>query len=85
MFRKPSNTFDTLSMSLFSKRSFTVHNFDALGEFSFDGMGNDVYYLQNGFYRFNGMWKQRGLGKLGSKEIEHLETYEKDGKLFYKF
>ena len=48
-------------------------------------MGNDVYYLQNGFYRFNGEWKQRGLGKLGSKEIEHLETYEKDGKLFYKF
>jgi len=56
-----------------------------LGEFSFDGMGNDVYYLQNGFYRFNGIWKQRGLGKLGSKEIEHLETYEKEGKLFYKF
>ncbi len=56
-----------------------------LGEFSFDGTGNDVYYLQNGFYRFNGKWKQRGLGKLGSKEIEHLETYEKNGKLYYKF
>jgi len=60
-------------------------NSTKLGEFSFDGMGKDVYYLQNGFYRFNGMWKQRGLGKLGSKEIEHLETYERDGKLFYKF
>jgi len=60
-------------------------NSTRLGEFSFDGTGDDVYYLQNGFYRFNGKWKQRGLGKLGSKEIEHLETYEKDGKLFYKF
>jgi hypothetical protein len=40
--------------------------------------------LQNWFYRFCGKWKQRGLGKLGSKEIEHLETFEKDGKLFYK-
>lgn len=60
-------------------------NSTKLGEFSFDGMGNDVFYLQNGFYRFNGKWKQRGLGKLGSKEIEHLETYEKDGKLYYKF
>jgi|APSaa5957512535_1039671.scaffolds.fasta_scaffold04124_9 hypothetical protein len=56
-----------------------------LGEFSFDGTGDDVYYLQNGFYRFNGIWKQRGLGKLGSKEIEHLETYEKNDKLYYKF
>lgn len=58
---------------------------DVLGEFSFDGAGDDVYYLQNGFYRFNGIWKQRGLGKLGSKEIEHLKTYEKNGKLYYKF
>jgi len=60
-------------------------NSTKLGEFSFDGEGDDVYYLQNGFYRFNGTWKQRGLGKLGSKDIEHLDTYEKDGKLFYKF
>ena len=56
-----------------------------LGMFSFDNSAKDVFYLQNGFYRFNGKWKQRGLGKLGTKEIEHLETYEKDGKLFYKF
>ncbi len=56
-----------------------------LGEFSFDGESSDTFYLQNGFYRFNGKWKQRGLGKLGTKEIEHLDTFEKDGKLFYKF
>jgi len=60
-------------------------NSTRLGEFSFDGMGDDVYYLQNGFYRFNGKWKQRGLGKLGSKEIEHLDTFEKNGKLYYQF
>ena len=43
-----------------------------------------MFYLQNGFYRFNGKWKQRGLGKLGSREIEHLETFEKNSDLFYK-
>ncbi|AJW71054.1 DNA polymerase [Nitrosopumilus adriaticus] len=59
-------------------------NSKKLGEFSFDGAANDTFYLQNGFYRFNGVWKQRGFGKLGSKEIEHLETFEKDDKLFYK-
>lgn len=41
--------------------------------------------LQNGFYRFNGKWKQRGLGKLGTREIEHLDTFEKDGRLYYRF
>ena len=25
------------------------------------------------------------MGHLGTKEIEHLDTIEKDGKLFYKF
>jgi len=44
-----------------------------------------VFVLQNGFYRFNGKWKQRGLGKLNGKEIEHLETFEKDGRLYYRF
>ncbi|MBS3925138.1 MAG: DNA polymerase [Nitrosarchaeum sp.] len=59
-------------------------NSTKLGEFSFDGKANDVFYLQNGFYRFNGMWKQRGFGKLGSREIEHLDTKEKNGKLIAK-
>ena len=44
-----------------------------------------MFFLQNGFYRFNGKWKQRGLGRLGTREIEHLDTFEKDGKLFIKF
>jgi len=56
-----------------------------LGDFSFDNEADDVFVLQNGFYRFNGKWKQRGLGKLNGKEIEHLETFEKDGRLYYRF
>ena len=56
-----------------------------LGEFSFDNEADDVFVLQNGINRFNGKWKQRGLGKLGSKEIEHLDTYQKNGKLICKF
>jgi len=44
-----------------------------------------VYYLQNGIYRFNKTWKKRGIGNIGSKEIEHLDTFERGGKLYYKF
>lgn len=40
-----------------------------LSKFSFDNQVDDVFYLQNDFYRLNGVWKQRGFGKLGSKEI----------------
>lgn len=56
-----------------------------LGDFSFDNEADDVFVLQNGFYRFNGKWKQRGLGKLGTREIEHLDTFDKDGRLYYRF
>jgi flagellar basal body rod protein FlgG len=56
-----------------------------LGDFSFDNEADDVFVLQNGFYRFNDSWKQRGLGKLGTKEIEHLDTFEKEGRLYYRF
>lgn len=60
-------------------------NSTKLGDFSFDNEAKDVFVLQNGFYRFNGKWKQRGLGKLNGKDIEHLETFEKDGRLYYRF
>ncbi len=60
-------------------------NSSELGEFSLDKHGKDVYFLQNGFYRFNGVWKRRGIGKLGRKEIEHIETVERDGRLYYKY
>jgi len=56
-----------------------------LGDFSFDNQADDIFVLQNGFYRFNGKWKQRGLGKLGTREIEHLDTFEKEGRLYYRF
>ena len=56
-----------------------------LGDFSFDNEATYVFVLQNGFYRFNGKWKQRELGKLNGKEIEHLETFEKDGRLISWF
>ena len=45
-----------------------------LGCFSLENFGNDVYVLQNGIYRFNGNWKKRGIGNLGSKQIEHIDT-----------
>ncbi len=60
-------------------------NSTELGDFSFDNKADDVFVLQNGFYRFNGKWKQRGLGKLGTREIEHLDTFERDGRLYYRF
>ena len=53
-----------------------------LGGFSLEKNANDVYYLQNGFYRFNGSEKLRGLGKLDSKE---MDTIERDWRLYYKY
>jgi len=60
-------------------------NLTTLGDFSFDNEADDVFVLQNGFYRFNEKWKQRGLGKLNGKEIEHLDTFEKNCRLYYSF
>jgi hypothetical protein len=59
-------------------------NSSQLGGFSLDKHALDAYYLQNGFYRF-GSWKLRGLGKLGRKEIEHINTIERDGRLYYSY
>ena len=57
-------------------------NFTDLGGFAYENSGNDVYVLQNGIYRFNGKWKKRGIGNLGNRQIEHLDTIEKDGNLY---
>jgi hypothetical protein len=57
-------------------------NSSKLGGFSFDNDASCIFVFQNGFYRFNGRWKQRWLGKLGTREIEHLDTIEKDGNLY---
>ena len=69
--------------SICTTREIKVNSQD-LGDFSLDNTASDVFYLQNGFYRFNGKWKQRGFGRLGSKEIEHLDTIEREGKLLMK-
>jgi len=53
-----------------------------LGNFAYENSGNDVYVLQNGIYRFNKKWKKRGIGNLGNRQIEHLDTIEKDGNLY---
>lgn len=51
-------------------------NSEKLGEMKLDKEGHDVYFLSNGFYLFNGMWKKRGIGYDTEKkvEIEHLDA-----------
>jgi hypothetical protein len=73
--------FATDSVCVTQKLDFTSSR---LGAFSLADSATDVYYLQNGIYRFNGKWKQRGFGKLESKNIEHLDTIERDARLYYK-
>lgn len=53
-----------------------------LGDFSLDKSGDDAYYMQNGIYRIQGKWKLRGVGSIGGKTVEHVETVEKDGRLY---
>ena len=70
--------------SIISTKKINTHSIQ-LGKFAFENSGNDVYVLQNGIYRFNGKWKKRGIGNIGNKQIEHLDTIEKDGKLYQVF
>jgi len=46
---------------------------------------DDVFMLQNGYYRFNGIWKTRGVGKLHNRTIENLNAFERDGKLVLSY
>ncbi|MEO9277921.1 MAG: DNA polymerase [Nitrososphaera sp.] len=60
---------------------------EKLGEMKLDKEGHDVIFLSNGFYRFNGVWKKRGIGYDNEKrqEIEHEDTkVDKDGNLYIK-
>lgn len=57
---------------------------DKLGGFSFEKDASDCYLLQNGYYRMNGSWKNRGIASMNGKTIKHLDTYQKNGKLFLK-
>jgi hypothetical protein len=47
-----------------------------LGEMKLDKEANDAYFLSNGFYLINGIWKNRGIGYDTERkvEIEHLAT-----------
>ena len=67
--------------SIITTKKLDVNSAD-LGGFAYENSGDDVYVLQNGIYRFNGKWKKRGIGNLGNKQIEHLDTIEKDGQLY---
>lgn len=44
-----------------------------------------TYVLQNGIYRFNKVWTKRGIGTLGNRSIEHIDTIERDRKLLMKY
>lgn len=44
-----------------------------------------MYQLQNGIGRMGDKWELRGLGKLGKKEVEHVDTKEKDGRLYIEY
>jgi len=61
-------------------------NSTKLGEMKLDKEASDAYYLSNGYYRFNGVWKKRGIGvdpDDKSVEIEHVDTLEgKDGQIY---
>jgi hypothetical protein len=37
-----------------------------------DKRADDVIFLSNGFYRFNGKWKQRGVGYDREKKAERF-------------
>ncbi|NMJ86814.1 MAG: hypothetical protein EX285_03080 [Thaumarchaeota archaeon] len=41
--------------------------------------------LQNGYCRFNGIWKTRGVGKLHNRTIENLNAFERDDKLVLSY
>jgi hypothetical protein len=58
---------------------------ERLGEMKLDKQGDDVIYLSNGFYQFNGKWKQRGVGYDREKKVEinHKDTrVGEDGQLY---
>lgn len=56
-----------------------------LGEMKLEKEANDNYFLSNGFYRFDGVWKNRGIGYDTERklEIEHQDTKtDEKGQLY---
>jgi hypothetical protein len=71
--------------SIACRRKLPIPNSDRLGQMKLDKAGIDAYFLSNGFYRFNGVWKLRGIGYDYSKkvEVENIAVREgKDGQLY---
>lgn len=62
--------------SIACRKKIVGLNSEKLGEMKLDKEANDVYFLSNGFYLFDGKWKNRGIGYDTEKklEIEHLNT-----------
>lgn len=71
--------------SVATRRKLSIADSDRLGEMKLDRAGKDVYYLSNGFYRFNAAWKLRGVGYDHEKkvEVENVSVRQsKDGQLY---
>ena len=62
--------------SIACRKKIVGLNSTRLGEMKLDNEANDVYFLSNGFYLFDGKWKNRGIGYDTERkaEIEHLDT-----------
>ena len=64
-----------------------IPNLDSkdLGEMKLDKFGFDTYFLSNGFYYINGVWKNRGIGYDTERkiDIQHLDTkIDQNGDLY---
>jgi len=71
--------------SVACQKKIPIPNSKKLGEMKLDKEGDDVIFLSNGFYRFNGIWKRRGIGydKARKLEIDHIgQRIDKDGKFY---
>lgn len=55
---------------------------DILGSFKQEPFAYDTYSLQNGIGRRNGIWKNRGIGKLKGEEVIHENTVTENGNLY---
>jgi hypothetical protein len=73
--------------SIAIKKEVPNLNSKKLGEMKLDKHASDVIFLSNGYYRFNGKWKRRGVGydRETKQEVEHLDTrITEDGQLYIK-
>ncbi|MCV0372452.1 MAG: DNA polymerase [Nitrosarchaeum sp.] len=67
--------------SILTTKKLNIDSSD-LGGWAFENSGDDAYVLQNGIFRLDKIWKKRGIGNLGNRQIEHLDTIEKNGQLY---